>query len=237
MKTIDAIRSGASKISVTGVVSCVLVVAGLVLGATVDMGWLVLFGLGAFGPSVLRVLGLLDDLDEFQKEAARRAALHAYLAGGLFLCTVAIAKSWGDTNLDHDAFSASSALAVLVVAYFMSRLLSYWGAAAAASRVLVAFGMFWLAFALLSHPGFEGLMEAVVALPFFLLAFTCRRWPRATGVALLAAAAFAFWLFNLARAFEGNQGAVMVIVVFVIPLAGMGAALLAAREDGPEAVS
>jgi hypothetical protein len=236
MKLLNAIRPANLRVSPAGILSCLLVVAGLVLGATVDMGWLILFGLGAFGPSVLRALGLLADLDEFQREAARRAGHHAYLAGGLFLCAVTIAKSWGEANLDHDAFSASSALAVLVVAYFMSRLVSYWGARGAAFRVLLAFGVFWLAFVVLSHPGIEMLAESLVALPFFVLAFTSRRWPRATGVALLAAAGLAFFIFRLARAFQGNQGAVMVIVALVIPLAGMGIALLAARPDEMEAV-
>jgi hypothetical protein len=237
MKSLASLRSGKLRLSPAGIVSSVLVIAGLVLGATVDMGWLILFGLGAFGPSALRAVGLLKDLDEFQREAARRAGYHAYLAGGLFLCTVAVAKSWGAANLDHDEISASTGLAVLLIAYFMSRLVSFWGARGATFRVLIAFGFFWLAFVVLSHSGLEMLIESAVALPFFLLAFTSRRWPRTSGVVLLLVAAIAFWFFGLAKGFRGDPGALMVIVAFVLPLGAMGVALLAARPDEIETAS
>ncbi len=220
--------------SPAGLLSGALVTAGLVLGATVDMGWWILFGLGAFGPPVLRAVGLLRDQDEFQQEAARRAGYHAYLAGGIFLCIVVVAKQWGTANLDHDAFPASAGLAVLVIAYFMSRLVSFWGARGATFRVLLAFGFFWLAFSAISHRGVEMLAESVVALPFFLLAFASRRRPRASGAALLVAGGLAFWLFRLARAFQGDQGALMVILALVIPLLAMGVALLAARSERTE---
>lgn len=233
MRTVALPSPAVFRLSPVGVVSGVLVIAGLVLGATVDMAWWILFGLGAFGPSALRALGLLRDLDEFQREAARRAGYHAYIAGGVFLCIVVIAKQWGTANMDHDAFSASAGLAVLVIAYFMSRLVSFWGARAASFRVLLAFGFFWLAFVVMSHPGIEMLPEAVVALPFFVLAFASRRWPRASGALLLVSAAGAFWLFRLARAFQGDQGAVMVTLAFVLPLVAMGVALLATRESRP----
>jgi hypothetical protein len=237
MKPLASLRPGKLRLSLAGIVSCVLVIVGLLLGAMVDMGWLILFGLGAFGSSVLRALGLLRDQDEFQREAARRAGYHAYLAGGFFLCAVAVAKSWGAANLDHDEFSASVGLAVLVIVYFMSRVVSFWGARGAAFRVLLAFGFFWLAFVVLSHPGLELLIESAVALPFFLLAFASRRWPRASGAVLLVVAAFAFWFFGLAKAFRGNQGSVMVILAFVLPLCAMGVALLAARPDEVETAS
>ena len=231
MKLLESLRPAKIKLSPTGVVSTVLVTVGLVLGATADMAWWILFALGAFGPSVLRAVGLLRDLDEFQRESVRRAAYHAYIAGGLFLSIVVIAKQWGTANLDHDQFSASSGVAVLVIVYFMSRLVSFWGARGAAFRVLLAFGCLWLAFVVLSHPGIEMFVEATVALPFFLLAFTSARFPRASGVALLLAGGFAFWFFDLAKAFRGNTGSLMVIVAFVIPLAAMGVALLATRPD------
>lgn len=135
------------------------------------------------------------------------------------------------TNLDHDEISASAGIAALTIVYFMSRVVSFWGAEKAAFRVLIAFGSFWLVFALLSHPGLVGLAEGAVALPFFLPAFSGRRWPRASGALLLLAAALAFWFFGLAKAFRGNQGSLTVILLFVVPLAAMGIALLAERRE------
>ncbi len=232
-----SVRPAKARPSPVGIASCVLVVAGLLLGATVDMAWFILFALGAFGPPLLRAAGLLRDVDEFQREAARRAALHAYLAAGLFLSAVVIAKQWGTANMDHDAFPASSALAVLVTTYLMSRLVSFWGARGAAFRVLLAFGCFWLAFVVLSHTGIEMLIEGVVVVPFFVLAFASRRWPRPSGIALIVTASAAFWLFDLARAFRGNQGAVMVTIVFVLPLAVTGLALVASKPEAEAAAS
>lgn len=235
MRTLASLLPAKLRLSPVGLLSGVLVAAGLLLGATVDMAWWILFGLGAFGPPVLRVVGLLRDQDEFQREAARRAGYHAYLAGGIFLCAVVIAKQWGTANLDHDAFPASAGLAVLVIAYFMSRLVSFWGARGASFRVLLAFGSFWLAFSVISHRGIEMLAESVVAAPFFLLAFASRRWPRASGALLLVAAGLAFGFFCLARAFREDHGALIATLLLVIPLLATGLALLAARSEDVEA--
>lgn len=214
---------------IVSILSVVLVVAGLVLGATVDMAFLALFGLGALGPSILRALGILRDLDEFEVRAMHRAGFHAFVAAGVFLCAVAAIQNAGNANLDHDAVPSTAALAVLLVTYLSSRLISYWGTREAAFRVLVVFGSFWLAFAFLSHPGLEGLMEALVTVPFFALAFASRRWPRVAGVLLLLSAAAAFHLFKLHRAFSGNHGSLMVLIVFFVPLLAMGIALLLDR--------
>lgn len=219
------------RLSTTGFISGVLVAAGLILGATVNMAFWILFILGAFGPTALRAVGWLRDLDEFQLEAARRAGHHAFLATGVFLGIVVITKQWGTANLEHDAYSASAVLSVLVTTYFMSRLVSFWGARGAAFRILLVFGGFWLTFAVLSHRGVEMFMEGLIALPFFLLAFASRHWPRASGALLLLCAGIAFLLFRLDRAFHGEQGAVVVAVAFMMPLLVTGIALLADRPE------
>jgi hypothetical protein len=214
-----------------GLASFLLAVAGLVLGATVDMAWLILFALGVFGPALLRETGLLRDRDEFQREAALRAGYRAYLAGGLFLAVVVIARSWGVRNLDHDQFSASTALVVLLLVYLLSHLTSFWGARKAAFRVLLVFGLFWLAFVVLSHRGIEMLMEALVPLPMIVLALTSLRWPRVSGAILVALAIYGFFFLNLQRAFEGNPGALMVILLLLMPLLFSGIALLGAKDQ------
>lgn len=225
------------RFSAVDVVSCVLVVAGLALGATVDMAWMILFALGAFGPPALRAVGILADRDEFQRGVAMRASHHAYIAGGLFLSGAVVAKTWGTTALDHDAFSASLALAVLVVVYFLSYVTGFWGARAAAFRVLLAFGCFWLAFTVLSHPGIEALFEAPVGLVFVALAFASWRWPRISGILLVGVAILAFFLFRLQRVFHGDQGAWAVLLLLLVPLLAMGIALLAERREGSEPAS
>lgn len=59
-----------------------LVVLGLLLSMFVSWGFLILAGLGAFGPGILRELGWLRDQDEFQRQATYRAGYLAYLVGG-----------------------------------------------------------------------------------------------------------------------------------------------------------
>jgi hypothetical protein len=156
------------------------------------MAWLILFAMGAFGPVLLRELGVLRDLDEFQCELSVRAGQRAYIVTGIFPCVVVIARQWGEANLDDDPIAASAVLACLLVTYYMSCLTGFWGAQRAALRILVTFGTIWLVFILLSH-GQEALSgevlgffaELSLVLPFFALAWACQRWPRVAGALLL----------------------------------------------------
>jgi dipeptide/tripeptide permease len=68
--------------SLPALVAGMLVVTGIMLSMFVAMGLLILVGLGAFGPGLLREVGWLRDEDEFQRQAAYRAGYVAYLVGG-----------------------------------------------------------------------------------------------------------------------------------------------------------
>ncbi|MDH3284616.1 MAG: hypothetical protein OEQ13_07740 [Acidobacteriota bacterium] len=223
-----------------GVIAIALVAAGLALGFTVHIGFLALAALGLFGPGLLREAGVLGDRDEFEREAARYAGYRAYLAAGAFLVVMIMTKGWGSLNLDNDSVPASIVLALMLVVYLMSYLFNYWGTTRASFRVLLTFGAFWGAFVVLSH-GTEPvalLMESLVVLPFFVLAFTARRWPRWTGVALVALAAYTLFFFNLQRAFAGNAGSMMVFILMFVPIVGTGLALLSSgRREEEDAAS
>ncbi len=222
----DSARAAATRLRPTpvGIAAFLLATLGLVLGATVDMGWWVLFAVGVFGPPVLREVGVLRDRDEFQREAARLAGFHAYLFGGLFLVIATTVRTWGTRTLGGDEISASVAAAVLLVAYLLSYLTSYWGARGATFRILLTFGTLWLAFVVLSH----GLLNPglLIVAPFFVMAFAARRWPRAAGAVLVGLATWAFFLFGVGEAFAGRASAQHVGLVFVLPLAFCGVALL-----------
>ena len=66
-----------------GLIAGALVIAGVLLWMFVNKGLLIVAGLGAFGPGILRELGWLNDQDEFQRQAARRAGYHAWLFSAL----------------------------------------------------------------------------------------------------------------------------------------------------------
>ncbi len=99
----------------TGAIAFLLTTAGVLLGATVDMAFLILAAAGIFGPNLLRELGLLRDRDELQQAAALRAAMRAYLVGGLFTMAVVIAHEWGSADLDDNSYSA----AILLLAFLV----------------------------------------------------------------------------------------------------------------------
>lgn len=228
--------AGAHGIPWVPAVSIALIAAGLVLGATAGMGFLALFGLGAFGPALLREAGLLRDEDEFQRAAHARAARRAWLTTGIFLTVVIAAREWGHAHLEHDATPASGVLAVLSVTYFLSAATSFWGARTAAFRILMAFGLFWLVFVVLSHWGTLALApEAALTLPFFALAFAARRWPRPAGALLLLVGLAAIPFFRLQRiAGEQSASALMVFVVFVLPLLFCGWSLVSPGSEASE---
>jgi hypothetical protein len=221
-------------------VAGLLVVAGAVLAATVDMVFLIVFGAGVFGPGALRELGILKDQDEFQREASRLAGYRAYVAAGLFVSVWLALAQRGTTNLNSDvALSMGGLLILLVAVWLFSALLTYWGARRAVSRILLVFGSFWLVFVGLSHPTepMTLILEARLAAPFFVLAWTARRWPRITGALLVLAALYVFFAFDLYESFTTRMNAWPVLLTTFLPLAACGLTLLrtGAADAGEEA--
>lgn len=221
-----------------------LTVAGLLLATTVDMRFLVLAALGTFGPGVLRELHWLHDQDEFQRQAARRAGYHAYLAGGIAAVLVVAGLQAGSVEIAGLALAAALVLAVMWLTWLFSSLLDFFGPQRAASRTLLVFGAFWLMFVVLSHLKEPGslLVEGLVVLPFFVLAWATGRWPRVAGVALLLVAAVTVVLFGWLRSGGLTDERMLVraltFVIFEVPLLASGFALLrAGAPTSPDATA
>lgn len=222
--------------SVSTVVAASLVIAGFGLSG-VSWWFFLLVGLGAFGPGVLRELGWLDDRDEFQLQAARRAGYHAFLVAGLVSVGL-VAMGRSGAELGEAGELSALFLAVLWFTWFFSSLLDYWGAQRTASRVLYAFGAVWLVFNILANTGSEWtgptalVLQSLLALPFFGLGWLSSRFPRAAGGLLLAASAGFFGFLgmlrndNLALATQG-----IVMVLFVGPMLASGLALLVSGDS------
>lgn len=227
--------------SPVGIVALLLFAMGLVLAATVHKGFMILLAVGAFGPAMLRQFGLLDDQDEFQKEAAAQAGLRAYLAGAVFLMLAVIWQGWDLLSVGSEQIPAFGVVTVMLVVYYASYCLSFWDVPKAVSRVLYAFGALWLGFIVLSHATepvplvLEGL---TVAGPFLAGGALCRRWPRVVGVLLLAASVGAAVYFDMLPFGESNPEKVFqhvfMLTLIPLPLAIGGVALLAARRDAAE---
>jgi len=224
--------------SPVGMVAVLLVFVGFFLAVTVHEVFFALLAMGAFGPGLLRQFGVIRDLDECQKRASVEAAHRAFLAAGLFLTAVIIARNWGRLDLGHDLVPAHLVLALLLVVYAVSYCLSFWDPRQAAFLVLLSFGIFWLVFTVLSH-GNEPVVVLIeggtVAVPLILAAFLARRWPRIIGLLLVAASIAAVVHYHLIPTMgltpERVFGKIGLIILLPLPLALMGLALLGRRAS------
>jgi hypothetical protein len=225
--------------SLPGLVAAGLVILGVLLSMFVAEGFLALAGLGAFGPGILRELGWLRDQDEFQRQAAHRAGYHAYLIGGLATAFVVSTLRGREGTLEDSSEWVMLILIILWISWLFSALLAYWGARTAASRILMAFGSFWAVF-FLAHivgalRGGEALQLSGVLVgfmlvaPYFALAWTATRWPRRTGVALLAVSALFLVIFGPGGA-NNVADKLVGAAILLVPLIASGVALL--RDQG-----
>jgi hypothetical protein len=222
-------------------VAGMLVVTGVLLSMFLAMGFLILVGLGAFGPGVLREMGWLRDEDEFQREAAHRAGYVAYLVGGFTAVLAISALKWREANLDGPVEWVALLVIVLWGTWLFVSLMRYWGARRMTSRLLVIFGLFWAAFVVGGHWSEPAalLVELLVVMPFFVLAWLAPRFPRATGTLLVALAAAGFWFFfDLGRAFVTRPTQLLTFVLLLAPWIACGAALMVASagevDEGEE---
>lgn len=230
-----AVSGGRRRPTRATAVGGVLALAGFALTA-IDWGFLVLVAIGTFGPGILRELGLLGDQDEFQRRAAHRAGYHAYLAGGFVAFLLAAIVRSGARVIEDAGELVTILLVVLWFTWFLSSLLSYWGARRTSSTLLMVFGSAWLIFNIIGNlkDPIAMLMQCLVAVPFFALAYVARRWPRVAGILLLGVAGALFWFFGLYEVFGTgplDAGQPIVIVLFIGPLVASGAALLRRDDD------
>lgn len=226
-----------------GLVAGGLVVAGILLWMLMDRSLLVVAGLGAFGPGILRELGWLRDQDEFQRQAAHRAGYHAWLVGGLAAVLVLSVLELGDAAAEAPVEWIRLILALMWLSWLFSALLAYWGAKSTARRVLLVFGSFWLVFAVATVIGEAGsaagagevlvgvLAGAGIVAPFFVLSWAAGRWPRASGsILVVVAAAFVVVFGGGARGGLALPTVLLTQTILVVPLAASGIALLGERR-------
>lgn len=206
-----------------------LIVIGMMMTA-VNEGFLVLVGIGMFGPGVLRELGLVHDKDEFQRRGMRRAGYHAFLVAGIIASLFAAYLRSGDRGLKDLDELATLFLALLWFTWLFSFLLSYWGPQKTAVRILLSFGTLWALFNIfgnMKHPVAMLMQLLIGAAPFFVLAFAAKRWPRIAGVLLLAASIALMFFFGW-HDFNNPElvTQLLVMLLFLGPLVGSGIALL-----------
>ncbi len=229
---------GWSRPTPVGLIAGAVVIAGFLLSG-IDWGFIALVGLGTFGPGILRELGWLQDKDEFQMQAARRAGYHGFLAAGLVAFLLMAYYRSNETLTGDPGPPVELVLAVLWFTWLLSSLLAYWGPQRMATRILLIFGGAWLVFVIMS--GIEEgsllgfIMGSLVTLPFFGMVWLAGRWPKVAGLALIAFSAFFFYFFGLYEVVTDpfGKGRAMVIIFFIGPLLTSGLALLGAESEDP----
>jgi len=215
-----------------GAIAGTMVIAGLVLTQTTSWWFLVLAGAGAFGPGMLRELGLLRDKDEFERRAAQRAGYHAYLVTGMAMFVV-----YAFTRAGHHIQSPEELsgffLSLLCFTWMFSSLFAYWGPHRTAFVILLVFGVAWAVFNIwsnLAHPVGMLMQLLVTTVPFFALAFVSRRWPRVAGALLVALAVAFYVVFDTHPSRVAPIVRACTFVLFGVPLLASGRALLGPRE-------
>jgi len=220
--------------SPVNLVASTLVIGGFLL-TSIDEIWALLMGAGIFGPGILREFGWLQDKDEFQLRAARRAGYHAYLVGGLMIFTLVALYRHEEPFIEEPSSLVLSIFVVVWFTWLLSSLLSYWGALKMAKRLLFAFGTVWLLFNIAAGEGnwVTSAMQSLLAVPFFAAALLAQRFPRLVGLLLIAVSIFLFFLFGWQEIFAVKpfKGGLEAIVLFLGPLVVSGVALLAGRRD------
>ena len=233
-----------ARLSAAAILPAILVALGIGLWMAVGKEWIILAGVGAFGPGLLRQVGLLPQLDEFQRQAVARAGYRSYLIGGAVACLTIAGLHATGAGVRYPAELLTFLLVVLWLTWLFDYVMQVWGPKRTAATVLATFGSFWLLFALLTAVSESNsvaeavvglLMGAAVVTPFFGCAWAAYRLPRITGWALLAFSAMALGLF-VREWLGGTSGqdwttVLMTTTTLVVPLVAVGMGLVRWRPD------
>jgi hypothetical protein len=209
-----------------------LVLGGFLLTA-VSWWFMLLMAAGTFGPGILREFGLLRDKDELETVAMYRAGYHAFLVSGVVAFAIVAFVRSNEGTLEGAEELGTFFAAVLWCAWMFSTLFSVWGAVRASQRILIAFGCVWLLFNIMGNVESGGvalLMQSLLAVPFFAMAWLCGRWPRVAATILIAASVFFYFFFGGIN--RDNFDIVTTAVTFLLfigPLLASGIALMFAR--------
>jgi hypothetical protein len=219
-------------------ISAVLFTGSIVVALVVSPFFGIAAAIAAFLPDLLRLLGALRDVDEFQQEASGRAARLALVVGGCYMALMYAFTAQGAVDVASQKDAWLIAFTVVVAIRYIAYMAMFWNPITAAPRVFLAFGAFWAAFVVLSEWGAWGAMgiEAVAVVgPFVAGAALARRLPRTVGVAAIVLAVAAFIFFGLHRVFLGDLGAFVVLILIPAPLVAVGVGLLRKRREDVDA--
>jgi hypothetical protein len=191
----------------------------------------------AFLPDVLRLLDVLRDIDEFQAEASGRASRLALVSGSFYMATVFALTATGAVEAEAHRDAWLIGLTLVLTVRYVAYAMMFWNARRGAPKVLIAFGLFWLVFVVLSEWGSWiplAIEAAAVVGPFAAGAALVVRFPKSVGAGSVLLAIGAFVFFGMYRLFVGDLTALVVFILIPMPLASVGIGLLCRSEQKKE---
>ncbi len=203
------------------IILLILIAGGLILGTTVSGWFYLLAAVGIFGPVILKAFGLMPETDEFQKRITDIAARNGYLAAGIYFILIMMLIQLDILKITDQKSLWIFGFTLTISTYYISYALCFWNTVKAGQRILFAFGFFWLTFVILSEWGnwTAFLIELlVVPLPFILLIFLSRKYPRTAGLILIGIAVFGIFFFDFYKLFLGNFQYIFAFMILPLPL-------------------
>jgi hypothetical protein len=175
--------------------------AGLVLGFTVSPWFLAAAAGALFLPMLLRAVGALKDLDEFQGESGGKAAVISYIVTGITLFYMIITGRTGLLEWDANAV-LMNLLVISLMSYWLAYFFQFWDGLSAGRIISGIILLFWLLFIVLSAFGEDHGLTAflletlVIVVPVAAALAASGRYPLPSAILMLAAALLHFIHFD-----------------------------------------
>ncbi len=179
----------------------ILGTAGLILGFTLSPWFLSAAAAALFIPALLRLLGLLQDHDEFQRESGAKAARMSTIITGLTLFYFIISAKTGLLNWTVDAI-LMNLLVITLMSYYLTYFFQFWDGLSAGRIISGIILLFWGLFIIMSsfsedHGLIAFLMETgTIIVPAAAALALSGRFPLPSALIMLAAALMHFIHFD-----------------------------------------
>ena len=175
--------------------------AGFGLGLGVNPWFLILSIIACFVLPLLRLLGILNDWDEFQIISLKKAAVVSYTVTGIFIFYMAITGRSGLLEWNTESF-IMNLIPITIMSYYLTYFFQFWDGLKAGRLISGFIFFFWLLFTILSafgeNHGFTSfIMESLVVwLPLIITFILSYYFPLISGILMLGTFVFHFVFFD-----------------------------------------
>ncbi len=227
-------------LSIVDLISFLTAIIGIIAGITITPYLYLLTAIAAFLPGLLRNIDILNDKDEYQREAHKTSGNMSFRMGGLLASVFAVGFKTGIIKQNEiNSFETWTFFVIfLLLVYMIGYVTYFWGSPKSARLILITAGLFWVIFILLSgwaNTQALGIGLTTATFIFFALPGLSLKWPRVTGIILILIA-LSFIIFLTIKGINLIQiGSIAIITLLLIPILIPGFILIN-RTKGEEDV-